>query len=113
MGNPSLDPEHTHKETRISKDSMLTIQEFVCLYRVLVGFAQWRAHTGRWDAQTLFCFSQMFIYTASTGTVVQALDLPDLGLFQTIQDMRDSYTQTTALRGLNCGVRSASKRKGN
>lgn len=58
-------------------------------------------------------FSQMFIYMAPTGTAVQALDLPDLGLLQTIQDMRDSYTQTTAIRGLNRGVRSASKRRGN
>lgn len=36
-------------------------------------------------------FSQMFIYMAPTGTAVQALDLPDLGLLQTILDMRQLH----------------------
>ena len=53
-------------------------------------------HTGGWDAKTQLCFSQTFIHTAPTGSVFQ-----------------DNYTQTTTLRGLNCGFRSASNWRGN
>lgn len=52
-------------------------------------------HTGGWDANTQLYFSQTLIHTAPTGTVFQ-----------------DNYTQTTVLRGLNCGFWSASNWKG-
>lgn len=71
MEGPSSDPNHPSKGTCAPKDRVLTTwlhgNLSVCIeyltsqrYR----FAQWRAHIGEWAAQTLFHFSQIFIYTA-------------------------------------------------